>query len=393
MVRTTNNFARNFKNLLPSSIQQGINNRFDQTEYRKQQAALGKEAPYFDMIRASVNLVVASILISFATSLKLPLSTTYVTFMVAMGTSLSDKAWGRESAVYRITGVFSVIGGWFFTAFSAFMVAFLVAIAIKYGGFVAVMILIGLAVFFVYRTHVIHKRRYAASEEAESVANEVISGSKIAKKSSLDVIQIISKISEIMSHTISGLADENLRKLRKSYKEVEAINKKTKALKQRLSDTIEHLEENSIDTGHYYVQVLDYLREIAHSITFITKPSFDHVDNNHKPLIDAQIEEFYDMTRMIKDLISGINESLKSSDYSNINDIIGKQQKILKFIGTLQKKQVKRIKANEVGTRNSMLFLGILTESKNLVLQLLNLLKSHRDFTNVANGNAVPEED
>jgi len=393
MVRGTNNFARNLNNLLPASVQTGLQKRFDQTEYKKQQNALGKEAPHFDMIRASVNLVVASILISFATSLKLPLSTTYVTFMVAMGTSLSDKAWGRESAVYRITGVFSVIGGWFFTAFSAFTVAFLIAMVIKFGGFVAIFVLIGLAILFVYRTHIIHKRRSAVSEEAESLADDVISGSNNAQKSSLIVIRLMTRVSEILGNSIDGLAKEDLKKLKKSYKDVEKINQKTKALKDNLSDTIKHLEEDSIETGHYYVQVLNYLREIAHSITFISKPGFDHVDNNHKPLIPIQVEEFYDMTRMIRDMINEINESLKANDYTSLTDIINKQQKLLKFIDTLQKKQVKRIKANEVGTRNSMLFLSILSESKNLVLQSVNLLKSHRDFTSVANGNVVSEEE
>jgi len=391
MVRGTNNFARSLKSFLPTSFQNGLENRFDQTEYLKQQTILGKEAPHFDLIRASVNLVVASILISFATSLKLPLSTTYVTFMVAMGTSLSDKAWGRESAVYRITGVFSVIGGWFFTAFSAFTVAFLIAIAIKFGGFIAIIILIVLAIFFVYRSHTIHKKRYAVSQEDEAMDDEVVSGSNIAKKSSLYVVQIMSKVSEILGNSIDGLANEDLKKLKKSYKDVGKINSKTKSLKDNVSETISHLEENSIETGHYYVQVLDYLREIAHSTTFISKPSFDHVDNNHKPLIAIQVEEIFDMTRMIKDLIGDINESLKSGDYSTIADIIYNQQKLLKFIDTLQKKQVKRIKANEVGTRNSILFLGILSESKNLVLQSLNVLKAHRDFINVANGNVIPE--
>jgi len=384
LVRGANNFSTTFKSILPVVVQNKIEKQFSQIEYQKQQAALGTEAPYFDMIRASVNLVVASILISFATSLKLPLSTTYVTFMVAMGTSLSDKAWGRESAVYRITGVASVIGGWFFTAFSAFTVAFLIAIAIKFGGFIAIIVLVGLAVFFVYRTHAIHKKRYAASEESDVITDEVISSSTIAKKSSLNVIQIMSKVSEMLGNSIDGLTKEDLKKLRKTYREVEKISSKTKTLKDNLSDTIEHLEVNSIETGHYYVQVLDYLREIAHSITFITKPSFNHVDNNHKPLISVQVEEFYDMTRMIRDLISDINNSLKENDYSSITDIINKQQKVLKYIDTLQKKQVKRIKANEVGTRNSMLFLAILSESKNLVLQSVNLFKSHRDFsTNV----------
>jgi phosphate/sulfate permease len=389
LVRRVNNFSKTFKNLLPVAIQNKIEKQFDQVEYQKQQNALGPEAPYFDMIRASVNLVVASILIAFATSMKLPLSTTYVTFMVAMGTSLSDKAWGRDSAVYRITGVFSVIGGWFFTAFSAFTVAFLIAVVIKFGGFVAILILIGLAIFFVYRTHVIHKRRYEESETLEEAEyEEIITVDKIITKCSNNIVQVLTQISEILNSTIVGLTQEDLKQLRKTKREVEKINKKTKALKDNISDTISHLEESSIDTGHYYVQVLDYLREMAHSISFINKPSLDHVDNNHKALLEVQVEELTDMTRMIREFVRQVNQIINDNDTNQIPEVIEKQSRILKFIDTSRKKQVKRIKANEVGTRNSMLFLGILSESKNLMLQSVNLLKSYRDFTDYVNGNS-----
>jgi len=389
LVRRIDNIANGISKILPAALNDKIDKQFDQTEYKKQQYELGKEAPYFDMIRASVNLVVASILIAFATSLKLPLSTTYVTFMVAMGTSLSDKAWGRDSAVYRITGVFSVIGGWFFTAFSAFTVAFLIAVVIKYGGFVAILILIGLAIFFVYRTHVIHKRRFEESETLEEAEyEEIITVDKIITKCSNNIVQGLTQISEILNSTIVGLTQEDLKQLRKTKREVEKINKKTKKLKDNISDTISHLEESSIDTGHYYVQVLDYLREMAHSISFINKPCLDHVDNNHKALLEIQVEELTDMTRMIREFVRQVNHIINDNDTNQIPEVIEKQSRILKFIDTSRKKQVKRIKANEVGTRNSMLFLGILSESKNLMLQSVNLLKSYRDFTDYVNGNS-----
>lgn len=391
MVRGANNMARNMRTLFPQTFQRKIERQFDQTEYKNYKTKDGSNAPYFDMIRASVNLVVASILIAFATSLKLPLSTTYVTFMVAMGTSLSDRAWGRESAVYRVTGVFSVIGGWFLTAFSAFSVAFLIALIIKFGGIFAISALILLAVFFVYRTHRIHKKRFAISEANEAMADEVLSDTKIVKRASLEVVQVMSKVSETLGNTVEALANENLRKLRKQQKEVEKLNTKTKALKNNLSETVLLLEKNSVETGHYYVQVLDYLREIAHCVTFISKPSFDHIDNNHKPLIPVQNEELFDMVRMIRELNGELIQCIKISDYENLNEIIEKQQKLLKFIDTIRKKQVKRIKLNEVGTRNSLLFLNILSESKNLVLQAVNLLKSHRDFNESVNGKKVLE--
>ncbi len=386
LVRSTNNMSKNFRSIIPGSLLNKIEKRFDQKEYLEQQNALGKEAPYFDSIRASVNLVVASILIAFATSLKLPLSTTYVTFMVAMGTSLSDRACGRESAVYRVTGVFSVIGGWFFTAFSAFTVAFIIAIIISWGGFISVIVFIALAVLFVYRTHIIHRRR-AKNDEIKETDEEVMTGSKIANKCSVNVTHILNKVSEIYNSTLEGLIKEDFQLLKKTYKEVGKINKKTKDLKDNISKTITKLEENSIETGHYYVQVLDYLREIAHSITFIIKPSYDHVNNNHKALLPVQIEELTGLTGLVKDFVKDMNKIIQSQDYSSLNEAIEKQQTILNFIDSSRKKQVKRIKANEVGTRNSMLFLSILAESKSLMLQFINLLKSHRDFTDYLDKN------
>ncbi len=385
IVRTSNNISSSMSSVLPERLKTQIDKRFNQVEYRRAQHALGKEAPYFDLIRASVNLVVASILIAFATSLKLPLSTTYVTFMVAMGTSLSDRAWGRESAVYRITGVFSVIGGWFFTAFSAFIVAFIVAVIINYGGMVAIAVLLALALVFVYRTHILHKKRYAEAEALETISDELIDGLKIADRASAEIVNTLTKFSEIFGTAIEGLSKEDLKMLRKAYRDLQRISKKTKDLKNNISNTISHLEENSVDTGHYYVQVLDYLREINHSINFIVKPSLDHVDNNHKAFIPVQVEELFDMTRMIREIISEINQTIKSGSYENVSDHIAKQQKIIRFIDTSRKKQVKRIKSNEVGTRNSMLFLNILSESRSLLLHLINLLKSQRDFSDLVN--------
>ncbi|MCB2221172.1 MAG: inorganic phosphate transporter [Bacteroidetes bacterium] len=380
LVRRVDNIAMGFKKILPESMLQKIEKQFDQTEYKKQQQKMGKEAPYFDLIRASVNLVVASILISFATSMKLPLSTTYVTFMVAMGTSLSDKAWGRESAVYRITGVFSVIGGWFFTAFSAFTAAFIIAAVIKLGGFIAIFVFIALAIFFIYRTHIIHKRRYADSEAKEMAVVTSLTNTGITESCLLNVQQVLNKTSEIFAGTIEGLSNDDLKKLRKIFRDVNNLNDKTKDLKDNLNLTISHLEETSLEGGYHYVQVMDYMREMSHSITYLSKPCLDHVDNHHKGLLAVQEEELFDLARMLRDFVRLVNEITKKMEYERMPEIIDNQQKILKFIDTSRKKQVKRIKLKEAGTRNSMLFLGILTESKNLMLQMVNLIKSHRDF-------------
>ena len=204
----------------------------------------------FDLIRASVNLTVASILISFATSLKLPLSTTYVTFMVAMGSSFGDGAWGRESAVYRVSGVTSVIGGWFLTAFLAFIAAFTFAYIISYGGSIALTALIILAVLFIVKTHTLHRNREIEKEkEVDLDDNRILRHSDVVEKSSRNIIQTLEIISKSYTDTIKGLAEEDRKSLKNTREEVEALNKKVKKLKNKIHRTIDNLREESIETG------------------------------------------------------------------------------------------------------------------------------------------------
>ena len=381
LVRNSYNVNKSIKSSMPEWMQRSIDRQFDQTPFVEKQKQLGSAAPSFDLIRASVTLVVASILIAFATSLKLPLSTTYVTFMVAMGTSLSDKAWGRESAVYRITGVISVIGGWFLTAFVAFVAAFLVAYIIHLGSFAAILVLMVVVGFVIYRTHVLHRRKHIPSSITEDDNDEKYSGSRIADKCTTNVVNILDRISVIFERTIDGISKEDYKMLKKAFKGVEQVNADTKDLKDSVSITINKLEENSIETGHYYVQVLDYLREIAHSMTFINRPCLDHVDNNHKALLESQSADLKELSGKIKAFIHGISFTIKTNDFGLIPKGIDEQQKLLSFLDLIRKNQIKRIRANEVGTRNSMLYLNLLAETKNLLLQLINLVKAQRDFT------------
>ncbi len=334
------------------------------------------------MIRASVNLVVASILIAFGTSLKLPLSTTYVTFMVVMGTSLADGAWGRESAVFRVTGVLSVIGGWFFTALSAFTVSFILAMIIFYGKMPAVVGLILFAAFVVFRTHLLHKKREAKKTARDKSINteEKINGSNILEKCAVTVTEILDEVPKSFFSVVKGLANEDLKKLRKKSKETSVLNKKAKYLKDNIHLTINQLEEDSVDTGHFYVQVLDFLREITRSVHFIAKTATTHVDNNHKGLLPSQVEELNQLNTRVADLYSDILVSIKQNKYTEIDNIIRKQTQLLEIIAQVNKKQVKRIKNQEAGTKNSLMYLGILGEFKNVLFYTINLLKSQRDF-------------
>ncbi len=391
IVRGVTNISNKVNAILPESLIAKIEKQFDETAFTKTQKGLGKEAAAFDMLRAAVTLVVASILIAIGTSLQLPLSTTYVTFMVAMGTSLADGAWGRESAVYRITGVLSIIGGWFATALSAFTVAFILAIIFYYGGMVAIGILILLAILLMYRSHLTHTESEEDQEDILDDAHEetTISKSKMMAKSSKNIVNVLEKIKKILSETVVGLSNEDLKHLNSNYKNFLKVNKRTKKLKDNVAKAIAKLDDNSVEAGLYYVQVLDYLREITHSMFHITRPSLEHVDNNHKPIIKAQGEELTSITSGINGLLERVIETVNKQDCTDVATIVETQESILELIVIARKKQVQRIKAHEVGTRNSMLYLNILAECKNLVLFTINLLKAQRDFNQYVNDDRL----
>jgi len=388
IVRSNTNMVKFFNNIIPQSLKDKVDQKFDQTPFKLKQKELGADAPAFDMTRASVTLVVASILISFATSLKLPLSTTYVTFMVAMGTSLADRAWGSESAVYRVTGVISVIGGWFFTALSAFVSAFIMALLFSYFGFPAVFIMVALVAFVIYRTHFLHKKRTENTEvDSGEIADESLTGRKIIDKSSKSVIRTLNKIGNSLSSAIEYFEKQDLKKLKVTFVDFEKVHVNTKALKDNVSKAIDKLEESEIESGHYYVQVVGYLREIAHCTYFIIQPATKHLDNSHKALLPEQFAELNEIQKRVNELIVQVNKSMQSHDFTGLDLVIEEQRETLKLIKSIRKNQVKRIKENTIGTRNSMLVFNMLEEYKNIILNMVNLLKSHRDFINFLNGD------
>jgi phosphate/sulfate permease len=381
IVRSSLSLNKRFSSSLPQTLVQTIDNRFLLPKKELKKEEKGQQVS-FDLIRASVNLVVASILIAIGTSLKLPLSTTYVTFMVAMGTSLSDRAWGRDDAVYRIQGVFSVIGGWFLTAIIAFTVAFIIANIIYWGGMIAIIVVVLGVLFLIYRTQIVHKNR--ESEKAEDkdteFIEEILNESIVFDKCLSHTTKALIKVPSFYENLVAGLTNEDRQILRELTTDVRKFNKKTKKIKDNINKTVIRLQADQIDTGYFYVQSVDYLREIAHCFTYMALPSYKHIDNNHDGLGEHQTRELQELTAEIKDLIGDIIVEIQTKDYSNLDRIFEKQQKILDLIAKIRKNQVKRIKEMELQTRRSLLYMDILAETKNLILYSINVLKSQRDF-------------
>ena len=380
LVRGTVGFSKWIGKIVPEKVTGFIDGRFDFSSYKKQ-FKRPEDVSSFDLLRASVNMFVASSLIAFGTSLKLPLSTTYVTFMVAMGTSLADRAWGRESAVYRITGVIAVIGGWFITAITAFTISFLVANIINLGGIAAALTGLAVALFVVIRSSLRHKKKaqkLAGKDEFEE--KTTLSGQNILLKCNTSIMDVIASVQDLYHSSILCLIKEDWKKMKKTKRKVDELNQNTKDLKYNLYPTLRKLEEEFIETGPYYVQILDYLRETAHCLEFIADPVYEHLDNNHPGLIPEQSRDLQDLNGSVHSFFDDVQTVIQKEDYENLDSLLNKQRKILDHITKLKKKQIKYIKSESVGTRNTMLYLNLLNESKNLLLYTINVVKSHRDF-------------
>lgn len=380
IVRRSIETSKFLQKVIPARVQQFIESRFDDRSFKNKNFQK-KDGSSFDLLRASVNMFVASILIAIATSIKLPLSTTYVTFMVAMGTSLSDRAWGRESAVYRITGVITVIGGWFITAFSAFSLAFLIALFINWGGIYATAGSMFLALLFVIRTHFIHKKMSRDEESKAPETDEKIDEESVLEKCNHQINKVVLTVSRLYFMTIHHLINENRKELKKELVEIENLNQYTKELKNNIYRTLKKLEGNSVETGHYYVQILDYMREIAHCLKFIADPVFEHLDNQHPPLIPDQVKDVSQLNEELNSFYSYVLNITKKQNFSDLNAILVQQQLILDLISRIKKKQIKLIREELVGTRNTLMYLNLLAETKNLVLYTVNMVKAHRDFS------------
>ncbi len=378
IVRSTTQFNKRIKKLIPVTVQQTINSRFEPVVISND---YDPDPPSFDMIRAAVSLVVSSVLIALGTSLKLPLSTTYVTFMVAMGASLSDGAWDRDSAVFRVSGVIAVIGGWFLTAVIAFTGAAFIALCISLGGNIMIFAFVILAAFIVIRTHVILKnRKLTSTTDLEDLIDEKDPYEVIIAKSSKQIVKAIISSNYIVSFGIEGFLNEDRDKLKLAQKASSDFSKRSKRNKEKVYSTVQVLTDGLVDTGHYYVQMMDYKREMAHANHFIIEPIITYSNNNHKPFTAEQNAELLKLAAQMDNFFKNALDIIKENKFENIESLITEREKIFDVLVKLEKNQIKRIKNKEVNTRNSLLYFKINAESKNLLLHTVNMLKAQRDF-------------
>lgn len=381
LVRMGIGAANGLNAITPNGVKAWVNTRF-----RKDEAIL-QDGAAFDLVRASVNLVLAGLLIIFGTSLKLPLSTTYVTFMVAMGSSLADRAWGRDSAVFRITGVLSVIGGWFITAGAAFIISFTVASAIYFLGLWALILFILIAVGSLIRSSIIYRNRKNKENEGEIVTrllacHEETQQLELLREYTRDELsKTLVRSADIFEKTSYGFLNENLRKLRKAFGSAKLQKRLLNQMKRMGTVAVSRLNSSAIlEKGLYYYQGNDFAGEIVYSCLRLCEPCLEHIDNNFNPLNDEQREEFADISVGVVKFMEQAQEIIKSNNYTTQTEAIGIANNLNTQLAHIKRKELKRIQEQHASIKVSMVYLTMIQETQNLVTYTSHILKVSRKF-------------
>lgn len=381
LVRFSLALTNGITKMMPEGTKQWIGRRFCKDE------AILADGAAFDLVRASVNLVLAGLLIALGTSLKLPLSTTYVTFMVAMGTSLADRAWGRDSAVYRITGVLSVIGGWFITAGAAFTICFIVTSIIHFGGTTAIAGLIALAVFLLIRSQVMYKRR-KAKEQGSATLKQLMQSTDNQEVLSLLRQHTREELSKILEFTeaqferiVTAFLHENLRNLRQATGAIAFEKEQLKQMKRTGTLAICRLDNQTVlEKGLYYYQGNDFASELIYSLGRLCEPCLEHIDNNFKPLDAIQKGEFADVTEDISYLLQLCRHKLEANDYEDLDNDLRKANDLFNRLGHLKREELQRIQNRKGGIKIGMVYLTMVQEAQNVVSYTRSLMKVSRKF-------------
>ena len=377
MVRAVSKLVDAVTRNTPASVKKWIGKRFAPLEEREDVA--------FDLVRASVNLVLAGLLIALGTSLKLPLSTTYVTFMVGMGSSLADRAWGRESAVYRVTGVVSVVGGWFITAGAAFIIAAFVATIMNYGGLVAMYIMIALVIYLLIRSHIAYNKK----KSQEKVDEKMV---VILKSENQDEVweNLVSHAADTLTHTLSFSADtykkmydsfskDALRPLKSSL--IRIVEEKAFMKKERRAETrgLQRLEQNlAYERGTWYHLCTNSCQQMLNTLTRIGEPMKEHADNSFTPMSNVYVEEFTPFCRDIYKVLKDINDIIATGDFSAAEEVSSRAKDLKHELATLRKTQTMRLHQNKGSLRMDFVYLNLIQESHELLSEVRNLLRGSK---------------
>ena len=339
----------------------------------------GIGAPAFDKLRASINLVISAILIAIATSYKLPLSTTYVAFMVAMGTSLADRAWGSDSAVFRVAGVLNVIGGWFLTAISAFTVGGVIVYLLYIGGVQVIAVIIFIILLLVGKNYIQHKKENKAIREEEiALIVESNSFQGVIEETGTTIEAVMGKSFDIFRFIIAGLSTNDIKSLEKARKKSNKLADEIEGLDNRLFYFIRNLEDSSIAASNFYIELLQYLHDLSEDLSYLSKISYNHLNNNHRKLKLAQIRELMFIETNLKNTFKEAREAFQQKqNIKEFQDVLLEKSKIFELIDDKINTQIERTRAEETSPRSTALYFNFLIRTKELITHKFELIDKY----------------
>jgi phosphate/sulfate permease len=374
VVRAFSRLSETARQAAPGAVTRWIDRRFDTEDYRPA-AGYDGAIPDFDLLRASVNLMVASALVSWATSMKLPLSTTYVTFMVAMGTSLADRAWGLESAVYRVTGVLMVIGGWFFTALMAFSVALTFAFVISYLKGAGILLLLALAGYIIFRNFKIHGRREKAAHELELLDLKRVSDADFAVRTCFEHSgRFLEVVNRYLADCFDGILTEDRKPLKRLRQETSKVQIWSNMIVANIFKTMRLLQHEEVREADKYAHVISALQEIAESLRDMILRCHVHTSNQHTGLLPAQKKELQRVRKCMETLLAETARILLNRETFNYGEIAAPYVELKNMLEEFDRSQIERIRSGVSKTRLSILYYGLNNACLKISEQTLHLL-------------------
>ena len=383
IVRNCQNADSWLNHFLPQSLKNWINSRFNKNDVELEESAA------FDVVRAAVNLVLASMLITIGTNLKLPLSTTYVTFMVAMGSSLADRAWSRESAVFRVTGVLSVIGGWFITAGVAFFACAVVCLAMHFGGIVVQSAFIALVIFMLIRSNIQYNKKQ--KEVSRGSTFQLMMRSRDPEIVWELLRRQVSRTQSYVCHfalvefnlIMDGLANENTRDLRHANKELKKEQDMLKKFRrQEMLGLKRSPMEVAIERNTWFHLGANSNQQFIYSLRRMLDPIKEHVDNNFNPLPEEYVKEFAPIRQKINDLMQMTAEQIETDRYENYREILAEADACKDELSVVRKKHIDRIQHTKDNTlmQISLVYLNVLQESQEFLSVMRHQLRAAKKF-------------
>lgn len=392
LVRMGMGFVNGLNNITPSNVKKWVNGRFNQSEVTIDEGAA------FDLVRASVNLVLAGLLIALGTSLKLPLSTTYVTFMVGMGSSLADRAWGRETAVFRITGVISVIGGWFLTAGAAFILAGLVATINYVTGPIGMLVMVVLAIFLLIRSHISYKNK--ATKEVRDEKMDIILTSEdpgrvwnnLKAHTAETLCHTLDYAADTYEGVISAFANEDVRKLRSALGKIVEEKAWLKQMRRKETLGFRRIDKGlAFEKNTWYYLSSNNAQQILNTLTRITNPMKEHTDNNFRPLSPQYYDEFAPYQKRLIEVFRGISRVIRTGDYTDAEKLSAEGKWLKKEISNLRRVQTHRLQEDAENIKVAFVYLNLIQESHELLSEVRNVLRGCEKYFIDQKGLSVEE--